>query len=136
MRVPPAQVHLHHSYSRFHQPPRDEKRLAPFLTTIKIANLIGFARQIKRIVPTRVSRGEQSHRLMPVRVPRIEQARRISRIESLAHGIQPGEKRDPVLNLRDCDSTSGQIGKMEISRSATRIVPPGIRSFTRSAVRV
>ena len=58
MRVPAAQVDLHHAHARLDQTPRDEKRLAPFLAAIQIADPIRFLAEIERVLAARTS-GEQ-----------------------------------------------------------------------------
>src|SRR5258708_6083812 len=121
MRVPATQVDLHHPHSGFDEPPRHEKRLTPLFAPVEVANAIGFAGQIERIVPTRPTRYEQLQRLMAIGVPRIKPARSSGRIESLATAIDTCEQGAPVLNLRDRTSPAGQIGQAKIGSPATRV---------------
>src|SRR5262245_2477943 len=72
MRVPAAQVHLHHANARLNQSPSDEKAMAPFLAAVAIAHGRRLLAQIEGVVLARPGCGQQLHRLLSARVPRRE----------------------------------------------------------------
>ena len=126
MRVPAAQVDLHHPHAGLDQPPRDEKPLAPFLAAVQVAGAVGFLRQIERIVLARAaSPAANRSACCAMSVPGGRAGRRGRRGRARAAGRRAaaaarcGSRAAAI----ETPSACAEVGQVEVGVAATACCP-------------
>ena len=119
MRVPAAQVDLHHPHAGLDQSPRDQKRLAPFLAAVQIAGRVGLLRQVERIVLALLAQ-DQIPGLAAIDVHAVARPASLSSVRRARS--RSAKQRRAALQILDAQPRrQSQVGQMKIGIAATAL---------------
>ena len=137
VRVPAAQVDLHHAHARLDQPPGDEEALPPLLAAVEVADAVGLLGQVERVLAARTAGQQQLHGLLAVRVPGVERAGRVRRCRRRVEARRAGRAaRSAPERRRARGPRRARSGRWNAGVAATAVVPPRLRPLAGGALGV